>query len=182
MGVSRALRELAVPAVWWYRQAAGTKPEPQIAEPKPKRPHPRALSAEEKAAVLDTLYRPEFQDQSVPQAYAALLDRDQYLCSISSMYRILRENGQIHERRNQLRHPVYPVPILKATQPNQVWTWDITKLPGPYRGVFYFLYMVLDLFSRYVVRNVSMGSGHLKREFTVVLGCRTSLSRPIWAG
>jgi putative transposase len=101
--------------------------------------------------VLNTLHQPAFHDQSVPQVYASLLDQDQYLCSISSMYRILRENGQIRERRNQLRHPVYPVPILKATQPNQVWTWDITKLPGPYRGVFYYLYMVLDMFSRYVV-------------------------------
>jgi putative transposase len=145
------MRKLAVPVIWWYRQLTGPNPEPPIDETQNRKPHPRALSAEEKTTVVDTLNQPAFQDQSVPQVYAALLDQGKYLCSISSMYRILREKGQIHERRNQLRHPVYPVPMLKATQPNQVWTWDITKLPGPYRGVCYFLYLVLDMFSRYVV-------------------------------
>jgi putative transposase len=144
------MHELAVPVVWWYRQV-GPKPTPPIDGPKPRQLHPRALTPEEKTTVLDTLDQPAFQDQSVPQVYASLLDKGKYLCSISSMYRILREKGQIHERRNQLRHPVYPVPMLKATQPNQVWTWDITKLPGPYRGVCYYLYLVLDMFSRYVV-------------------------------
>jgi putative transposase len=109
------------------------------------------LTPEEKTRVLTVLNSPAYQDLAVPQVYASLLDRGEYLCSISSQYRILRENSLVRERRNQLRHPDYPKPVLFATKPNQVWTWDITKLLGPYRGIWFFLYTVLDMFSRYVV-------------------------------
>ena len=90
-------------------------------------------------------------DRSVRQVYTALLDEGTYLCSISTMYRLLRENGQVLERRKQARHRKHAKPVLKATAPNQVWTWDITKLRGTDKGSGYRLYVILDIFSRYVV-------------------------------
>jgi len=83
--------------------------------------------------------------------HATLLDEGRWLCSLRTMYRILDENGQVHERRNQLRHPEYKKPELLATRPNQVWTWDITKLLGPAKWTYFYLYVILDIFSRYVV-------------------------------
>ena len=85
------------------------------------------------------------------EIYATLLDEGIYLCSVSTMYRILRAHNQVRERRNQRIHPPYTKPRLVATRPNQVWTWDITKLAGPRPGVYYSLYVILDLYSRYVV-------------------------------
>jgi len=141
---------LAIPRSLWYRQRKEPAPD-QAKERAPRKPHPRALTPEEKNKVLAVLNSTEYQDLAVPQVYASLLDRGEYLCSISTQYRILRENSQVRERRNQLRHPEYPKPVLLATRPNQVWTWDITKLLGPFRGVCFYLYTVLDMFSRYVV-------------------------------
>jgi putative transposase len=112
---------------------------------------PRALSAEEKAVVHQTLDSPRFADQAPREVYATLLDEGTYLCSVASMYRILRENQEVRERRNQLRHPAYAKPRLLATGPNQVWTWDITKLLGPVKWTYFYLYVLLDLFSRFVV-------------------------------
>lgn len=110
-----------------------------------------ALSATEKEQVLSHLQSKRFLDRSVRQVYATLLDEGDYLCSISTMYRLLREHNQVRERRKQSRHQKHPKPVLKATAPNQVWTWDITKLRGPRKGRGYRLYVILDLFSRYVV-------------------------------
>lgn len=141
---------LGIPRSLWYQQRTASKPDREK-ESAPRKPHPRALSSEEKIKVLAVLNSPEYQDLAVPQVYAALLDRGEYLCSISTQYRILQENSQVRERRNQLRHPDYPKPMLFATRPNQVWTWDITKLLGPYRGDCFYLYTVLDMYSRYVV-------------------------------
>jgi putative transposase len=141
---------LGIPRSLWYRQRAATTPASTKGR-NPRLPHPRALTQEEKTRVLAVLNSQEYQDLSVPQVYASLLDHGEYLCSISTQYRILRENSQVRERRNQLRHPNYPKPVLKATGPNQVWTWDITKLLGPYRGDCFYLYAVLDMYSRYVV-------------------------------
>ena len=93
---------------------------------------------------------PEHVDRSPYQVYAHLLDQDRYLCSVSTMYRLLRSRGEVRERRDQLRHPAYATPRLQATAPNQVWTWDITKLPGPRKWTSYSLYVILDLYSRYV--------------------------------
>jgi putative transposase len=101
--------------------------------------------------VLDVCHWPRFVDLPPAQVYATLLDEGTYLCSTRTMYRILEEAGEVRERRDQRTHPTYAMPILEATQPNQVWTWDITKLRGPERWIWYELYVMLDLFSRYVV-------------------------------
>jgi putative transposase len=101
--------------------------------------------------VLKKLSDPRFVDLAAPQAYHALLDEGTRLCSLRTMYRILDANGQVRERRDQLRHPQYKKPELLATAPNQVWTWDITKLLGPTKWTYFYLYVLLDIFSRYVV-------------------------------
>lgn len=93
----------------------------------------------------------EFVDVSPYQAFASLLDRGDYICSISTMYRLLRKRAPVRERRNQLRHPRYHVPRLVASKPNQVWSWDITKLPGPQKWKNYYFYVILDMYSRYIV-------------------------------
>ena len=111
----------------------------------------RALRPEERQQVLDLLHSPRFVDASPSQVYATLLDEGQYLCSERTMYRLLLRQGELRERRRQLRHPQYSRPELLATSPNQVWSWDITKLRGPVKGVHYSLYVILDIFSRYVV-------------------------------
>ena len=119
---------------------------------KPQRPVPSwVLSGEERKRILDTLHGDRFADQSPREVYATLLDEETYLCSVSSMYRILDAQGEVKERRNQLRHPVYQSPELLATAPKQVWSWDITKLRGPVKWTYYYLYVLLDIFSRYVV-------------------------------
>jgi putative transposase len=137
--------------------ALGLSRSSLYAEPRPPKERapafsPRKLRPEEKTAIGEVLNSDRFADQTPREIYATLLDDDQrHLCSVSSMYRILREKHQIRERRDQRRLPVYAKPRLEATGPNQVWTWDITKLPGPNSWVHFCLYVVLDLFSRFVV-------------------------------
>lgn len=114
-------------------------------------PAPRALTPQERQAVLQVLNSDRFQDEPPREVYASLLDEGVYLCSWRTMYRILDETDEVRERRNQLRHPSYSKPELLATAPNQLWSWDITKLRGPAKGVYYYLYVLLDVFSRYVV-------------------------------
>jgi putative transposase len=109
------------------------------------------LSSEERHAVLETLHSDRFVDQAPATIYATLLDEGRYHCSIRTLYRILEEQAEVRERRNQLRHPVYQKPELLATAPNQVWSWDITKLLGPVTWSYFYLYVILDIFSRYVV-------------------------------
>ena len=121
------------------------------AGPAHPRAHPRALDATERQTVLDTLHAPRFCDVSPAEAYATLLDEGTYLASERTMYRLLAAAGETQERRNQRVHAVYAKPELLATAPNQVWTWDITKLLGPAKWTYYYLYVVLDIFSRYVV-------------------------------
>jgi putative transposase len=127
------------------------------ADPSPKEtgaklsPSPRALSAEEKGKVRQILNSERFQDLAPREVYATLLDEGQYLCHWRTMYRILETHDEVRERRNQLRHPNHPKPELLATGPNQVWSWDITKLLGPVKWTYYYLYVVLDIFSRFVV-------------------------------
>jgi putative transposase len=101
--------------------------------------------------VREELNSERFQDCAPREVYGTLLDEGQYLCSWRSMYRILAENQEVRERRNQLRHPHYSKPELLATSPNQLWSWDITKLLGPTKWTYYYLYVILDVFSRYVV-------------------------------
>lgn len=126
--------------------------------PRPQKPtggarsgHFRALPAQHREQILSVLMSERFVDRSARQVYATLLDENIYLCSVRTMYRLLAQNGAVRERRNVRRHPAYTRPELKATGPNQVWTWDITKLKGPTRGVFYYLYVVIDIYSRFVV-------------------------------
>ena len=117
----------------------------------PKRSSSRALPESEREQVRQVLYSERFMDKSPYQVYAALLDDGEYLCSVRTMYRILGENNASKERRNQLKRPNYTKPELLATGPNQVWSWDITKLKGPEKWTYYYLYVILDIFSRYVV-------------------------------
>jgi putative transposase len=112
---------------------------------------PLALSASERNEVLDILHEDRFIDKAPQEVYAKLLDERKYICSIRTMYRILEKEGEVKERRNQLIRPHYVKPELIATAPNQVWTWDITKLKGPVKWTYYHLYVILDIFSRYVV-------------------------------
>ncbi len=130
-----------------YRAKA---PRP-VREPAPRPAPLNALTDAERQQVLQVLTSQRFADKSVAQAWATLLDEGTYLCSQSTMHRILRENHAAGERRAQATHPPRKRPELMATGPGQVWSWDITKLRGPDRGVYYDLYVVLDIFSRFVV-------------------------------
>jgi len=116
-----------------------------------RRPSARALAPTERRTVLELLNSERFCDDAPRQIWAALLDEGQYHCSVSTMYRILHSEHAVRERRNQLRHPSYAKPELLATAPNQVWSWDITKLLGPAKWTYFYLYVIMDIFSRYVV-------------------------------
>jgi putative transposase len=138
--VTRACAALGYPRSSLYRSR---RPKPTIEQR--NRPTPaRALSNKERAKVRDLLNSEPFQDNSPYQVYARLLDEGTYHCSISTMYRILRQHNEVHERRNQRRHPSYTKPELLATQPNELWSWDITKLRGPVTWQLFYLYVVLD--------------------------------------
>jgi len=142
--VSAACASLGVPRSSFYRAR-----QPR-SEPKPHPTPERALTAPEKEVVRQMLNSERFQDRAPRQVYAALLDEGEYLCSWRTMYRILEEYQEVRERRDQLRHPQYTQPELLATAPNQLWSWDITKLKGPAKWTYYYLYTILDVFSRYV--------------------------------
>src|SRR5450756_241781 len=119
--------------------------------PTTPRPLPvRALGPAERTAVLAHLHGERFQDRSPDAVYATLLDEGQYHCSIRTMYRLLAQRGESRERRDHLTHPPYQKPELLATAPNQLWSWDITKLLGPAKWTYFYLYVILDVFSRYV--------------------------------
>lgn len=113
--------------------------------------HPRALSKAERQKVTELLNSDEFVDAAPREVWATLADRGVYHCSVSTMYRLLGEHGEVRERRRQLQRPHYSKPELLATAPNEVWSWDITKLKGPAKWTYYYLYVILDIFSRYVV-------------------------------
>jgi transposase InsO family protein len=140
LGVSRA-------TVQRRRSRSGTPPPAARPRPAPA----RALSGAQRQAVLDLLHAPRFADQAPAEIYATLLDEGVYHCSVRTMYRLLGQNGEIRERRRQLRHPVYQKPELLAEKPNEVWSWDITKLMGPEKWSYFYLYVILDIFSRRVV-------------------------------
>jgi putative transposase len=144
VGTQAACRALGVPRASLYRRRR--PPRPAVARPRP----PRALTAGEQQAVLELLRSPRFVDQAPAEIYATLLDEGIYHCSIRTMYRVLAAAQEVRERRDQLRH-VAPIPQLLATRPNEVWSWDITKLLGPAKWTYYYLYVILDVFSRYVV-------------------------------
>jgi putative transposase len=146
LGIVAACAALGLARATYYR-----KLEPPVLGPAPKRHSPRALTADEKKAVLAVLHEERFIDLSPSEVYATLLDERVYLCSERSMYRILAGNQEVRERRAQLRHPQYAAPELLATGPNQLWSWDITKLHGPAKWTYFYLYVILDVFSRCVV-------------------------------
>jgi len=117
-----------------------------------KRPlPPLALSGKEEKDVLEILHAERFVDRAPQEIYNALLDEGNYLCSVRTMYRILEKNDEVRERRNQLSHPHYEIPEMLAERANEVWSWDITKLRGPVKWTYFYLYVILDIFSRYVV-------------------------------
>ncbi len=147
VGMPRAADVFDVPRASLYR----IRRPPPATPPTPRPAPPRALTATERAGVLDVLHSDRFADVAPKAVYATLLDDGVYLCSWRTMYRVLATAAEVRERRNQLRHPAYSKPELLATGPNQVWSWDITKLRGPVKWTYYYLYVILDIFSRYAV-------------------------------
>lgn len=148
LGVAPLCRALGLARVTLYR---AWRRERFPVERKPRPKPARALGEQEHQAVLDVLHEERFADKPPAQAYATLLDEGRYLCSERTMYRILEAEGEVRERRNQLEHPPYAKPELLATGPNEVWSWDITKLKGPAKWTYFYLYVILDIFSRYTV-------------------------------
>lgn len=126
-------------------------PAPSTVYSHPRAPNRRRLSGEERQRILNTLHTPEFADQPPTEVYATLLGRGEYVGSVRTMYRVLADAGEVRERRNVRAAQVHPMPSHTATAPNQVWTWDITKLATAEKGRFLQLYVIIDLFSRFVV-------------------------------
>jgi putative transposase len=152
VGVASSFQALGLGRSSYYRHrssAVGDAAPPNA--PRPDRASPRALDAAERQAVLDVLHSARFQDRSPTEVYATLLDEGVYLASERTFYRVLAASGETAERRDQLVHPAYAKPELLATRPNEVWSWDITKLLGPTKWTYFYLYVILDIFSRYVV-------------------------------
>jgi putative transposase len=145
VGVSAACTALAVQRSTYYRH----RQPKRAAHPRPR--PPLALSAPEEQRVISVLHSERFMDQSPTEVYATLLDERVYHCSARTMYRVLERHDELHERRRQLVRPAAVKPELLATAPNQVWSWDITKLLGPAKWTYFYLYVILDIFSRYVV-------------------------------
>lgn len=148
VGRAAACRALNVPRASLYRHLHLSQP---ASPPAPRPSPPRALTPAERQQVLELLHSERFRDRAPAEVFATLLDEGTYLCSMRTMYRILDEAQEVRERRDQLRHPHYQKPQLLATGPNQVWSWDITKLLGPVKWSYFYLYVILDIFSRYVV-------------------------------
>ena len=147
VGTRAACRALFAPRASYYRQRRSSI-RPPVRKPRPA--PARALSPAECETVLTHLHGERFQDRSPAAVYATLLDEGEYHCSIRSMYRLLKRRGESRERRDQLIHAPYQKPELLATAPNQLWSWDITKLRGPAQWTYFYLYVILDVFSRYV--------------------------------
>ena len=146
VGVAPACRALGVSRATFYRRHKVTPGHQQ-----PRSTPARALCDSEREHVLNVLASPRFVDRAPAEVVATLLDEGQYLCSERTMYRILAANQPVRERRNQLEHPPYTKPELVATGPNETWSWDITRLLGPTRWSYFYLYVLLDIFSRYAV-------------------------------
>jgi len=144
VGIKKACTILDISRAGFYRWKMPKEKKARCAPP-------LALSSSEKSTVLGILHEDRFIDKAPQEIYAALLDEKRYVCSIRTMYRILEKEGEIKERRKQLIRPHYVKPELIAKAPNQVWSWDITKLKGPVKWTYYYLYVILDIFSRYVV-------------------------------
>lgn len=153
VGIRSACDSLGVVRASFYRQRPVLGPSPVPVEPAPITPRPspaRTLAVDERTQVLDVLHEERFQDCAPAAVQATLLDEGRYLCSTRTMYRILAQEGESGDRREQRIHPPYQKPELLATAPNQLWSWDITKLRGPVKWTYFYLYVALDVFSRYV--------------------------------
>lgn len=148
VGVRRACASLGVPRATLYRHRRATRPAEDGAS---RPPPPLKLDPEERQAVRELLHSARFVDASPHTIHATVLDEGHCPCSVRTMYRLLAERGEGRERRNVLRHPHYARPELLATGPDQLWSWDITKLKGPVKWTYFHLYVILDVFSRYVV-------------------------------
>jgi putative transposase len=151
LGVAQACRVLGLPRSQYYRAL-----QPRPSEGAPEAPtatarSPRALSPAERDAIHAMLNSDRFADQSPREIYATLLDEGVYLCSWPTMYRLLRDHAQTRRRRDQVRRTAYAKPALLATAPRELWSWDITKLKGPAKWTYYYLYVIIDVYSRYVV-------------------------------
>jgi putative transposase len=147
VGKKAACEALSIPRATYYRHTERQEDAGKNNRPVP----PLALAEYEQKQVLYELHSERFWDSSPSEVYATLLDEGTYLCSIRTMYRILDKHNEIKERRKQVSRPYYEKPELLATAPNQVWSWDITKLKGPVKWTYFYLYVILDIFSRYVV-------------------------------
>ncbi len=146
-GTAGACRAVGASRASWYRR----RRPPRVREHRPRPAPARALSGPERATVTEQLNSERFMDSNPAQVWATLLDEGTYLCSERTMYRILAADDQVRERREQRIHPAYARPVLLAEQPNEVWSWDITKLLGPAKWSYHYLYVIVDVFSRYVV-------------------------------
>jgi len=147
IGVKPACDGIGLPRSTYYYWS---KPKSRGSEPIKRIPN-FAYSGKEKKSIISTLNSDRYMDQSPYEIYSSELDRGNYLCSIRTMYRFLHQNDQVRERRNQKRHIQYTKPELLAIRPNQVWSWDITKLKGPRKWTYFYLYVIIDIFSRLVV-------------------------------
>ena len=146
VGVKVACAALGVARATFYRRREPRKTGRRQPRPKPA----RALSEAERSEVFDVLCSPRFADRAPAEVYATLLDEGVYLCSERTMYRILGERRAVRERRAQRSHPNHPKPEVVARAPNEAWSWDVTRLLGPKKGQYLYLYVILDIFSRYV--------------------------------
>lgn len=150
VGVKPACTALNISRASYYRRQRSILSLSGVVNATRPKP-PLTLQDSERQKVLDMLHSERFMDKAPPVVYTSLLDEGVYLCSVRTMYRILAQENEVRERRNQRRHPQYAKPELVATKGNQVWSWDITKLKGPEKGTFYHLYVILDIYSRYIV-------------------------------
>jgi putative transposase len=168
--VNTACRLLGKSRATHYRRQRPSVPGPPAPRPAP----PNKLTETERQHILTVLRSEAYCDLAPAQVWAQLLDDGIYLCSISTMYRLLRAAGETRERRRQRTHPARKRPELIATAPNTVWSWDITKLPGPQRGTYYELLVIIDIFSRYVVgwMVAPAESGELAKDF--IRSCLTA--------
>ena len=175
VGVVPACQALGLSRATFYRRRRST---PGHRQPRPT--PARALCEAEREQVLDVLACPRFVDRAPAEVVATLLDEGHYLCSERTMYRILAADVPVRERRNQREHPQYTKPELVATAPNQIWSWDITKLLGPAKWTYFHLYVVLDIFSRYAVGWMVADRENSARQCSPALGSRYGYSWSTW--
>jgi putative transposase len=149
VGTNAALVAVGVDRATWYRRHR--RSAPLVVSERVPTPQPRALDPVERKQVKALLESDEFVDEAPATVYAKLLDQGTYVASVSTMYRVLHEHDEVRERRRQATHPAHKKPELIATTPNAVWSWDITKLHGPEKWTYFYLYVILDIYSRYAV-------------------------------